>query len=100
MVVVVVVVVVVEVVVEVVVIVVVDVVVEGISLAQHPSLDLHFSESIQASSSAQNRVPSGLQGSTLPFPLLQRQYLDVQHPSDRKVIFCIPWQRTEQSGSG
>ena len=54
--------VVVVVVVEVVVVVVVEV--EGLSFLQHSSLDLHSSSAIQPPSSAQKRVPGGLQDCT------------------------------------
>ena len=64
-------------------VVVVVVEVEGISLEQHSCLELHSSSAIQPPSSAQKRVPGGSQDCTKSCPAVQRQYLEVQHPSER-----------------
>ena len=45
-------------------------------------------------------ITSGSHIVTKPCPLLQIQYLGVQHPSDRKISPSNPSQRSLQSGSG
>ena len=58
-----------------------DAVVEAVEVQQSSWL-WHFSSAMQPPSDGQNRVPGGLQGSTMLFPGTQVQYLGVQQPSE------------------
>ena len=53
-----------------------------VSVWQQSSWLWHFSSAMQPPSDGQNRVPGGLQGSTMLFPGTQVQYLGVQQPSE------------------
>ena len=58
------------------------VIVVEVSVWQQSSWLWHFSSAMQPPSDGQNRVPGGLQGSTMLFPGTQVQYLGVQQPSE------------------